>query len=424
MSSPSAPGHGASLSQWLSWIEATHPNEIELGLERAKDVAGRAKLLPVTIPIITVAGTNGKGSTVAMLEAIYRDAGYRTGAYTSPHIVHFNERVSVAGQNVSDVELVQAFESVENARETTELTYFEFATLAAMQVFVQNRCDVIILEVGLGGRLDTTNVWDASCAIVTSIALDHEAWLGSDRTLIGQEKIGIGRAGVPLIMADQEPPEAVLKSAMDARMDVQHVPPEAVREPLKLALPGNHQQTNAYAALTAVANLYSRLPVKLSDAKAALSKVNLAGRFEQHNRDGVKVVLDVAHNPAAAKSVVSGLNDRFPDAPVFAVFGALNDKDIAGVVAALSSKVLHWYCLSLPGERGTQAELLRTLVQQAGGQATAHPSLAAAWEAASNQVKDYNSNNPLPEAVVLVAGSFFTLTALHEHWHDVGRIAN
>lgn len=395
-----------------------------MGLERGTQVATRANLLPVTTPIITVAGTNGKGSTVAMLDAIYRAAGYKTGVYTSPHIVHFNERVSVAGQPVSDAELVKGFEAIETARGSTKLTYFEFSTLAAMRVFLNNTCDIIILEVGLGGRLDTTNVWDTSCAIVTSIALDHESWLGNDRASIGREKIGIGRPGVPLIMGDQSPPKSVLKAANDAGMDVQQVPAASAREVLKLALPGMHQQTNAYAALTAAANLHAVVPVKLAVAKAALADVQVAGRFERHERDGVKAVLDVAHNPAAALSVVSGFEDQFPDAPVFAVFGALNDKDVAGVVRALREKVQHWHCITLAGDRGTKAEQLCAVIEDTGGAACAHDNISEAWQAVVQQVNAYNSSHPLPEAVVLVAGSFFTLTALHEHWHDVGRIAN
>lgn len=424
MSASSAPEKGATLAQWLTWIEATHPNDIEMGLERARDVALQAKLLPVSVPIVTVAGTNGKGSTVAMVDAIYNAAGFKTGVYTSPHIINFNERVAINGQPVSDVELVSAFEIIEAARGDTPLTYFEFSTLAAMGVFIKNSCDVIVLEVGLGGRLDTTNVWDTSCAVVTSIAIDHESWLGSDRSSIGLEKIGIGRAGIPLIMGDQDLPESVLQQAVDAGMDVQQVPPSSARELLKLSLAGEHQQTNAYAALTAVANLHAVLPVKLAQAKVALSTVELAGRFERLQRNEVKVVLDVAHNPAAALSVVAGFDERFPDAPVFAVFGALNDKDVSGVVQALNVKVQHWHCITLPGERGTQAQALCATVCKAGGSADAHDSISVAWKAAYEQASDYNSNHPLPEAVVLVAGSFFTLTALHEHWNDVGRNAN
>jgi len=276
----------------------------------------------------------------------------------------------------------------------------------------------------LGGRLDTTNLWDTHCAIVTSIALDHQSWLGTDRTSIGLEKIGIGRPNVPLVLGDQNPPKGVLKAINSAGMDLQQVPPESARETLKLALPGVHQQSNAYAALTAIANLNRFLPIKLTDAKAALASVQIKGRFEHHKRDGLNVVLDVAHNPAAALSVVSGFDKRFPDAPVFAVFGALNDKDIAGVVAALSPKVRHWHCITLPGDRGTEASELCTVVQQAAGDATAHVNFFEAWRSVCEQVSAYNSTHPLPEAVVLVAGSFFTLTALHEHWQDVGRITN
>lgn len=412
---------GASLTEWLQWIEATHPNEIELGLTRAALVATRANVHALSMPVITVAGTNGKGSTVALLDAVYRAAGYRTGVYTSPHIVHFNERIAVAGTPVSDETIVASFEAIESARENTALTYFEFSTLAAVHTFIKQRCDVVILEVGLGGRLDTTNLWDTDCAIVTSIAIDHESWLGSDRTSIGREKIGIGRAGVPLIMADQDPPPGVVKSIKQANMLLQQVPSEDERQFLSLSLPGEHQQTNAHAALMAVSHLNSRLPVTLDTAVAAIADVQVAGRFEQHRKQGVNVVLDVAHNPAAAASVQAGLQERFPGAPVFAVFGALNDKDVAGVVTALHTAVRHWHCIALDGSRGTPAKELCALVQGAGGKAEAHISLSEAWRAACEQANAYNSAHPPSEAVVLVAGSFFTLTALHEHWQDVGR---
>ncbi len=421
MSTLEAPTNGAGLSDWLAWIEATHPNDIEMGLERAALVSQRAGINPISPTLITVAGTNGKGSTVAMLQAIYQSAGYRTGVYTSPHIEQFNERVAIDGVFASDAVLIKAFQSIEAHRENTPLTYFEFSTLVAMQAFLDERCDVIILEVGLGGRLDTTNVWDTDCAVVTSIAIDHEAWLGSDRTSIGREKIGIGRPDVPLIMGDQEPPTGVLKAIKKAGMQLQQVPPPAERATLKLGLPGVHQQSNAHAALMAVAALNGKRPVILRDALTALETVTVPGRFEQHRQENFSVVLDVAHNPAAALSVVAGFEERFPEAPVFALFGALNDKDISGVVSALSPLVRHWHCVTLEGERGTSSAALCEAVGSAGGEGTAHNSFAEAWDAVCQRARDYNSQHPPIESVVLVAGSFFTLTALHEHWQHVGR---
>lgn len=418
-----APAHGASLDDWLRWIEATHPHEIEFGLTRAAAVASRAKLVPVNVPVITVAGTNGKGSTVAMLQAVYQAAGYRTGAYTSPHIVQFNERISIDRSYASDAQLVAAFEAIEAVRRNTPLTYFEFSTLAAMHAFLHAECDVILLEVGLGGRLDTTNIWDTDCAIVTSIAIDHESWLGSDRETIGREKIGIGRSGVPLIMGEQNPPAAVLTLASKTGMQLQRVPPESEREKLNLRLPGEHQQSNAHAALMAIAALNHRLPVDSAVATTALADVQLSGRFEQRQVDGIQVVQDVAHNPAAAASVAAGLSECFPNAPVFAVFGALSDKDVIGVVKELHTVVQHWHCVGLPGERGTTAPELSAVVTQAGGQSSDYVSIVDAFKAAYKRASAYNSSNPFPEAVVLVAGSFFTLAALHENWHDVGRLS-
>jgi dihydrofolate synthase / folylpolyglutamate synthase len=416
-----APEKGADLSDWLSWIEATHPNNIEMGLERAAEVSRRAGINPISPVLITVAGTNGKGSTVAMLQAIYQSAGYSTGVYTSPHIERFNERVAINGTFASDAVLIKAFQTIEEHRHNTPLTYFEFSTLAAMQVFLDESCEVIILEVGLGGRLDTTNIWDADCAIVTSIAIDHEAWLGSDRTSIGREKIGIGRPNRPLILGDQDPPPGVLSAIEKAGMQLQRVPPPPERATLTLGLPGAHQQDNAHAALMAVAAVNSERPVSLSGALQALEAVSVPGRFEQHRFKNFTVILDVAHNPAAALSVVAGFEERFPQAPVFALFGALNDKDVSGVVAAFGSLVRHWHCITLGGERGTTALVLREAVAAAGGVGTAHNSFAQAWDAVCQHASDYNSQHPPIESLVLVVGSFSTLTALHEHWQHVGR---
>jgi len=414
------PGSDAALADWLAWIEATHPNEIEMGLERARTVAVRAQLLPAGVPIITVAGTNGKGSTVAMLSAIYQAAGYRTGVYTSPHIERFNERIVVDGIEVANEALVASLSQIEASRAGVALTYFEFSTLAAMQVFLERECEVIILEVGLGGRLDTTNVWDADCAIVTSIAIDHEAWLGRDRERIGFEKVGIGRANRPLIMGEQDPPPRVLQDAIAAGMQLQRVPPENERETLELALPGAHQQSNAHAALLAVATLQNTLPLPLDTAKKALSTVQLAGRFEQHRVQGIDVVLDVAHNPAAAASVAAALQQQYPQRPVYALFGALDDKDVGGIVEALQTVVRAWYCITLHGARARSSRQLCDLVSVNGATATAHSDIAEAWFAAYQDVSAYNSKHSHPEALVLVAGSFHTLAAWHEHWQNVG----
>jgi len=416
-----APARGAALADWLLWIEATHPDEIELGLARAHSVAAAAGVTNPLCPIITVAGTNGKGSTVAMLAAMYEAAGYRTGVYTSPHILNFNERIVVNSVAVSDALLVDAFEKIESARGDTALTYFEFSTLAAMQVFIDATCEIILLEVGLGGRLDTTNIWDADCAIVSSIAIDHVAWLGNDRTAIGLEKIGIGRAEKPMVIAEQDTPAAVLTAATDMGVRLLTVPPAEQRSTLSLLLPGTHQQLNAHAALLAVSQLQPRCPLPLNVALAALAKVQVPGRFEQHCVNGIQVVLDVAHNPAAARSVVAGFRERHPDSPVFAVFGALDDKDITGVATELGAIVQHWHCIPLDFDRASSPDVLNSTIARAGGVATSHSSLSDGWKAASTHASAYNSKHSHVEAVVLVAGSFFTLAAWHAHWQNVGR---
>lgn len=403
----SAPSTRDSLDQWLDWLERLHPTTIDMGLQRVSQVADRLGLRPAIMPLILVGGTNGKGSTVALLAEIYRHAGYRVGAYTSPHIDVFNERMRVDGAMLTDQNIVDSLHKVESAREPETLTYFEYTTLASMVAFDRMQCEVVILEVGLGGRLDATNLWDADCAILTSIALDHQDYLGDTLEAVAAEKVAIGRAGKTLIIGEQNPPANLLPMATSAKMNVQRIDNNQLPQS---ALLGVHQQRNAACALAAIADLQARLPVNETAIKSGLASVQVPGRFEQLNIASQNVVFDVAHNPAAAKTVCDALLAHYPDHHVYAVFSALSDKDIAGIVDALAPAVSSWYCAELPVPRATP---LATLVDQVSTctnmQANGFGSVSEAWNAALSAAQSVVDDKPV---VILVAGSFYTLTEM------------
>lgn len=405
----SVPSPGDNLSQWLSWLEHLHPTEIEMGLQRVGNVADRMGLRPCSMPLILVGGTNGKGSTVALLAEIYQHAGFRVGAYTSPHIEVFNERMCVNTQMLSDQTIVDALHKVEQAREPESLTYFEYTTLAAMVAFTDLQCDVVVMEVGLGGRLDATNLWDADCAIITSIALDHQDYLGDTVEAIAAEKVAIGRPGTALVVGEASPPANLFEIADAGNMKVIQINDDQLPQS---ALPGRHQQRNAACALTAIAELQERLPVSAASVEFGLAHVHLAGRFEQINIGSQPVVLDVAHNPAAAVTVCDALLQHYPGHQVFAVFSALVDKDIAGIVSALAPAVSGWYCAELPAPRATPLpSLIEQVSQSQSGPVEGFASIDDALNAAMRAAQ--TSANDAP-CVILVAGSFYTLAQMRE----------
>nr|MDQ3026661.1 bifunctional tetrahydrofolate synthase/dihydrofolate synthase [Pseudomonadota bacterium] len=349
---------GRSLDDWLAYISAQHPATIALGLERTAGVWARMGLGAPPVAI-TVGGTNGKGSTCAILERILLEAGYRVGLYTSPHLLRYNERVRVRGEDAADAALCDGFAAVEAARGATPLTYFEFATLAALALFAREALEVAILEVGLGGRLDAVNIIDADCAIVASVALDHQSYLGSDRESIGFEKAGIFRSHRAAIFGDTDPPASLLAHAgaigadlqvcgRDFRFEAQErqwdfFGRRGARRALPIpALRGRWQLKNASSALAALDELAERLPVSLGEVKRGLALVRLAGRL-QALPGRPAVVLDVAHNPHAARSLAEGLGDMGFFQNTFAVFGILADKDIGGVVDAVAHRVDRWF---------------------------------------------------------------------------------
>ncbi len=370
-----------SLAEWLEYIESIHPKSIQLGLERVAEVrkvlnrSSRAVLL-------TVAGTNGKGSTCAMLEAILVAAGYRVGLYTSPHLFRYNERVRLNGAPVSDSRLCAAFESVERARGGTALTYFEFGTLASWEIFAAEALDAAILEVGLGGRLDAVNAFDCDCAVLTGVALDHMDYLGGTREAIGAEKAGIFRKGKPAIVADTNPPRSVLDHARAIGADLRLIGRDfgyrSEREQWLFwgtggrrpglaypALRGVRQLTNASAALAALDTLHMLLPVGMQDIRNGLAQVELPGRFQVLPGRPV-VVLDVAHNPQAAAVLAENLGDMGFYPETYAVLGMLRDKDMAGVCRAMKERVSAWFATDLSVPRGASAEMLAGAVHSVG----------------------------------------------------------
>jgi dihydrofolate synthase / folylpolyglutamate synthase len=413
--------HPKDLAGWLAYIEQQHPQSIALGLERVARVRDAMGLAPA-VPVITVAGTNGKGSTCAMLEAILTAAGYRVGLYTSPHLLRYNERTRIAKREADDAVLVSAFARVEAARTekagNTRLTYFEFGTLAAVDLFLRSAVDVLVLEVGMGGRLDAVNVFDADCAIVTSIGVDHVDYLGATREAIGYEKAGIFRAGKPAVLADPAPPASVQAHAQAIGARLLRVGQEfgceaesdqwAFRGPggRKSGLPypalhGRIQLLNASAALAALDVLQRRLPVSLQQLRRGLAEVRLPGRF-QVLPERPAVVLDVGHNPHAAAVLADNLSEMGSYARTWAVFGMLRDKDVAGVVSLLTGHVDHWLVCTLPPPRGARAAELAQALRQAGVDAVREfENPAAAYAAARGEAAESDR--------ILVFGSFHTV---------------
>ena len=372
-----------SLNDWLLRLESMHPKAIDMGLDR---VAAVAQILGLTFscPVITVGGTNGKGSTCAMLESILLQGGYRVGLYTSPHLLHFNERVRLNGEIVSDDVLCAAFEKVEAARRDISLTYFEFSTLAILLLFVEAGLDAVILEVGLGGRLDAVNIIDADVAIVTSVDLDHQDYLGDTREAIGFEKAGIYRPGRAAICSDPAPPASLIDHATKIGADLWlfgrdfnysgdrqqwNYGGRSLRRN-SLAYPslrGANQLLNASAALAALEALRDRLPLGAQEVRNGLVMVELPGRF-QVVPGRPQVILDVAHNPHAAATLAQNLDNMgfFPF--TYAIFGAMSDKDVLGVISHLKDKIDHWYLTNLPLDRAADTKYLADCLLQAGVQ--------------------------------------------------------
>ena len=412
--------HFDTLQEWLGWQEKSHPVTIDLGLERVERVykaLNPAASKPITI---TVAGTNGKGSCIAYLEAIYRAQGYKVGAYTSPHILKYNERIKINGKPVADDLICKAFERIEQVRGQTSLSYFEFGTLAALDIFSRADLDIQLLEVGLGGRLDAVNIVEPDAAIISSIGIDHVAWLGETREKIGFEKAGIFRADVPAIVGDPKPPAALKQVADDKKAifyaianDFSYTKQEdgwkwqfgnkqmnGLPEP---ALKGEHQYRNASAVIMAITLLAAKLPIAEQAIRQGLANVQLPGRFQLI--DGIiPVLLDVGHNPEAVQTLVEYLQQNFPNRRIHAIFSMMKDKDIAEVLRIMDPVVTSWFFAPLANLRAATQTLMREIFAQLamGNVSFGYTGFVDAYTAAKKQAH--------PGDLLLVFGSFFLVS--------------
>lgn len=405
-----------TLADWLTYLETLHPATIALGLERVSAVRERLGLATPFV-VINVGGTNGKGSTCAMLEAILHAAGYRVGCYTSPHLVRYNERVRVAREEVSDAQLCAAFARVENMRGNIELTYFEMGTLAAVALFADAKVDVAILEIGLGGRLDAVNIFDPDCAILTGVDIDHTDYLGATRDSIGFEKAHIFRSGIAAICAEPDPPQSVIAHAQMIGADFLQIGRDfgfsvqgaqwdfffcdRRRSGLPLpALRGVYQLGNAAAAVAALESLSRRLPITQQDVRGGLTQVRLPARF-QALPGRPAIILDVAHNAQAARALANNLR-ALPPARTLAVFAILKDKEVKNVIDAIDPMIDEWHVAAAPSPRSAAPEELAALIP--AEKCTTHPDITAAWDAACEKARENDR--------IVVFGSFFTVAGV------------
>ena len=383
-----------TLDEWLSWQEQLMEETILLGLDRVQLVYQR--LFPDGVPFlaITVGGTNGKGSTIAFIDSIYRESKYRVGCFTSPHLIKYNERFAIDGEIVNDSVIIKAFEAIEEKREGVSLTYFEFSTLAALIIFSEAAVDIAILEVGLGGRLDSVNVVDSDVSVITDIAIDHTDYLGDTRELIGTEKAGIMRTAKPCICGDQHPPNSVLAYAK--KIDT---PLTLVKEQYKgeIGLEGVHQKLNAAVAIKVIEAISDQFPVSKEMIKCGIKQAQIVARFEKVNVGSKTVILDVAHNPAAVQTLVNTLSDSPME--TVAIFSALADKNIDDMISLAAAHIKHWFLVPLSAKRSIQIETLEDKFDDSQ-ETTVCVSMASAIEQAL-ALKEIQR--------IVIFGSFYTV---------------
>jgi len=414
-----APGSFASLDDWLGWLETLSPNEIDLGLDRVADVLARMAL-PAFGTVMTVAGTNGKGSSVAMLEALCIADGRRVGAYTSPHLVHYGERIRVDGRPATDAEIIDAFRRVEAARDGVPLTYFEYGTLAALRVFADRHADVLVLEVGLGGRLDAVNVVDADGCLITNIGLDHCDWLGPDIESIAAEKAGVMRPGCPAVFGAPEPPQAIVAIAEQLGADLVVAGRDfesdiradgrwnwrgrrlGVRDLAAPGLGGPHQYRNAAAVLALVEALGFDTMLDSERISRAFGGLTLPGRLQRVDARGRRWLLDVAHNPDGARILAEAVGGLRSGGRLLAIVGILADKDAGSMIDALDPVVDDWIACSPASGRALDGRELASQVASRTGK----PCLVAGdpEDAIARAVERSG-----PDDLILIAGSFYTV---------------
>ena len=409
----------STLAEWLAWFETLHPKLIDMSLDRIRVILDTLGLREPPYRVITVGGTNGKGSCVAILESVYRHAGYKVGAFTSPHLWRFNERVRFDGEDATDAELIAVFEAIDASLGGITLSYFEASAVAALLHFKREAADVAVLEVGMGGRLDAVNALDADAALITSVALDHMEWLGGDRETIGREKAGIMRGGRAAVIGEPDPPASLVAHAREVGADLKilgrdytlrrdafgwtYEAQDVRREGLPaIAFGTDVQYANAAACVEVVESLRAVLPVAENALRAGLANARLRGRAERHVRGGVEWIFDVAHNPAAAAVLKQRICAEPFTGRTYAVFAAMLDKDLDGVLASFVPLVDRWYLAQSDTERAAPAgRLLEVLRELGAAHAAGYADVASAGAAAEADAK--------PGDRVLVFGSFYTV---------------
>ncbi len=407
----------STISEWLDYIGSVHKTDMDLGLDRIRAVANKLNLLPVNCPVIVVGGTNGKGSVVAGLESIYLAAGYRVGSFTSPFLFKHNEEVKVNRQLASDQDFCQAFANIEAARGGVTLTPFEYHTLAALIIFQEARPDVLILEIGLGGRLDAVNIVDADVAVITSIGIDHVEWLGNTRETIAIEKAGIFRQDKPAVCGDQDPPSTLLQAADDKQVQLYQQGRDfsftenreswtwQKGQETPIIFSRNHLLTqNMSTVLMAVDCMQTKLPVDEAAIRRGLHDVQIIGRMQQFEGDVIEI-FDVSHNPHAAHELSRRLHERKVTGKTVAVFSMLADKDMTGTLLELRHEIAEWYVGPIINKRGAKPEQIKSAFQKAFiHNMKMFDSLLVAYQAAKKDVK--------PGDRIVVFGSFYVVSEL------------
>ncbi len=410
------------LVDWLRWQEHLHPNPIDLGLDRVRCVLKAMELEHPPYRVLTVGGTNGKGSCVAFLDAILRAEGYKVGAYTSPHLLRYNERICINGVGVTDAELCEAFERVDAARRDVSLTYFEFGTLAAFDIFRNHKIDIALLEVGMGGRLDAVNAVDPDAALVVSIGLDHQEWLGNNRDSIGYEKAGIYRGNKPAICGDRNPPLRLLETVRQLGADLQvlgrdfnwrmngatwtwHDKDREISQLPVPSLPGHIQFDNAASVIALLQSVKSVLPIGEDALRKGLQMAQISARF-QCLPGRIECILDVAHNPNAARVLAMNLAEKPAKGRTFAVVGIFGDKAVEDVTRALAPQIDHWFVAGLSGPRGQSANKLAARIRSVmpDTRLVESGSVSEAYQAAQSAA--------MPGDRIVVFGSFQTVSAV------------